>query len=219
MYIIMLGAPGSGKGTIGEELCKKYNLMHIATGDIFRSEIKKQTELGKKANEYISHGMLVPDEVTIAMVESNIKELDGVLLDGFPRTIEQAEALKEFSKQNKKDIKAVINLNVPDDDIVTRTSSRIICPNKKCGAAFNTVFMPPKKEGICDKCGTELVKRVDDKPEIIRERLKTYHNQTEPLIDYYQKENLLETIDINIYDEQTKEKTTQTAIERIESRM
>ena len=219
MYIIMLGAPGSGKGTIGAEICKKYNLKHIATGDIFRNEIKKQTELGIKANEYISKGQLVPDEVTISMVENNIRELEGVLLDGFPRTIFQAESLLKFCEENNKEIKAVINLNVPDEDIVTRTSSRVICPNKECGAAFNTVFMPPKQEGICDKCGSELIHRPDDKPEVIKDRLKVYHNQTEPLIDFYKKNNLLETIDINIYDENVKEKTTETAIERIEKRM
>ena len=218
MYIVMLGAPGSGKGTIGNELCNKYNLEHIATGDIFRNEIKNQTDLGKKANEYISQGKLVPDEVTIAMVESNIKELNGVLLDGFPRTIQQAEALKDFVSKNNKEIVAVINLNVPDEDIVTRTSSRVICPNKECGAAFNTVFMPPKVEGICDKCGSELTKRVDDNPETIRQRLNVYHKETEPLIHFYENEGLLETIDINIYDENVKEKTTGIAVERINGR-
>lgn len=219
MYIIMLGAPGSGKGTIGAEICKHYNLKHIATGDIFRNEIKNQTELGKKANEFISQGKLVPDEVTIAMVESNIKDLPGALLDGFPRTLEQAEALKKFVNENNKEIVAVINLNVPDEDIVTRTSSRVICPNKECGAAFNTVFMPPKVEGICDKCGTKLVKRVDDNPDTIKDRLSVYHAQTEPLIEFYKNEELLETIDINIYDENVKEKTTEKAIERIKNRL
>ena len=218
MYIIMLGAPGSGKGTIGNEICNKYNLTHIATGDIFRNEIKNQTELGKKANEYISQGKLVPDEVTVAMVESNIKELDGVLLDGFPRTIQQAEALKDFVSKNNKEIVAVINLNVPDEDIVTRTSSRVICPNKECGAAFNTVFMPPKVEGKCDRCGSDLTKRVDDNPDTIRQRLNVYHKETEPLIHFYKKEGLLETIDINIYDENVKDKTTGTAVERINRR-
>ena len=201
MYIIMLGAPGSGKGTIGNELCDNYGLTHIATGDIFRNEIKNQTDLGKKASEYISKGQLVPDEITVSMVESNIKEIDDVLLDGFPRTIEQAEALKVFCAENNKRIVSVINLNVPDEDIVTRTSSRVTCPNKECGASFNTVFMPPKVEGKCDRCGTELVKRPDDNPDTIRERLKTYHDETEPLIDFYKKEELLENIDINIYDE------------------
>ena len=218
MYIIMLGAPGSGKGTIGAEICNEFGLKHVATGDIFRNEIKNQTDLGKKASEYISQGKLVPDEITIAMVESNIKDLQGVLLDGFPRTTDQAEALKRFMEENNKDLVAVINLNVPDDDIVKRTSSRVICPNKSCGASFNTVFMPPKVEGICDKCGSKLIKREDDNPDTIRDRLQIYHDQTEPLIEYYKNEKLLETIDIDIYIEDIKERTTAEAIKRINER-
>ncbi|MBR3133884.1 MAG: adenylate kinase [Clostridia bacterium] len=218
MYIIMLGAPGSGKGTIGAEICNEFGLKHVATGDIFRNEIKNQTELGKKASEYISQGKLVPDEITIAMVESNIKDLQGVLLDGFPRTTDQAEALKAFMKENNKELVAVINLNVPDEDIVKRTSSRVICSNKNCGASFNTVFMPPKVEGICDKCGSKLTKREDDNPDTIRERLQIYHDQTEPLIEYYKNEELLETIDIDIYIEDIKERTTAEAIKRINER-
>lgn len=218
MYIIMLGAPGSGKGTIGAEICNEFGLKHVATGDIFRNEIKNQTELGKKASEYISQGKLVPDEITIAMVESNIKDLQDVLLDGFPRTTDQAEALKAFMKENNKELVAVINLNVPDEDIVKRTSSRVICSNKNCGASFNTVFMPPKVEGICDKCGSKLTKREDDNPDTIRERLQIYHDQTEPLIEYYKNEELLETIDIDIYIEDIKERTTAEAIKRINER-
>ena len=125
MYIIMLGAPGSGKGTIGNEICNEFNLTHLATGDIFRDELKRQTELGKKASEYISNGQLVPDEVTVAMVEGKLEQLDGVLLDGFPRTVAQADALKEYLESKGKSITAVIELNVPDEDIVKRTSSRI----------------------------------------------------------------------------------------------
>lgn len=219
MYIIMLGAPGSGKGTIGKGIYNKFNLVHLATGDIFRDEIKHETELGKKANEYISKGQLVPDEVTIAMVEGKIEKLDNVLFDGFPRTIEQAETLKNYLESKGKSITAVIDLNVPDEDIVKRTSSRIICPNKECGAAFNTIFMPPKEEGICDNCGTKLVKREDDNPETIRKRLAIYHEQTESLIDYYNKENLLEKIDVNIYSPTTREDTTGEAIRRIENRL
>lgn len=217
MYIIMLGAPGSGKGTIGGEICKHFKLKHLATGDIFRNEIKKETELGKKANEYISHGKLVPDEVTIAMVESHIKDIDGVLFDGFPRTIKQAESLKAFLKEKGAKVNAVINLDVPDDDIVKRTSSRVICPNKGCGASFNTVFMPPKVEGICDYCGTKLIRRHDDDPETISHRIKVYHNETEPLIEYYKKEGLLSVIDVDIYDPETKQKTTNKAISIIDN--
>ena len=219
MYIIMLGAPGSGKGTIGKEICDKFNLVHLSTGDIFRDEIKRETELGKKANEYISKGQLVPDEITIAMVQGKVEKLDGVLLDGFPRTIEQAEALKKYLEHKEKSVTAVIELNVPDEDIVKRTSSRIVCPNKECGTAFNTIFMPPKVEGICDNCGTELVKRADDNPDTIRKRLGIYHAETENLIDYYNKEQLLEKIDINIYSPTTREDSTAEAIRRIEERL
>ncbi len=219
MYIIMLGAPGTGKGTIGNEICEKYNLTHLATGDIFRDEIKRETPLGKKANEYISKGELVPDEVTIAMVEGKLNEMKDVLLDGFPRTIAQAEALKEYLNKNNKNITAVINLNVPDEDIIKRTSSRVICSNKECGASYNTIFMPPKVEGICDKCGSPLIKRKDDNPETIKERLNVYYKNTQPLIDYYEKEGLLESIDINIYLENTKEVTTEKAIKIIDGRL
>lgn len=219
MYIIMLGAPGTGKGTIGNEICKHYNLIHLATGDIFRNEIKNQTELGKKANEYISKGQLVPDEVTISMCESYLDKSDNILLDGFPRTMKQAEALKEYLDERNKKITAVIDLCVPDEDIVIRTSSRIICSNKECGASFNTVFMKPKIEGICDICGSKLIKRPDDNPETIRKRLATYHEQTEPLIDFYINAGLLEKIDINIYSETTREDTTRKAITKIDARL
>ena len=218
MYIIMLGAPGTGKGTIGNELCKKYNLVHLATGDIFRDEIKRETELGKKANEYISKGELVPDEITIAMVEGKLDRLENVLLDGFPRTIPQAEALDKYLKEKNKKITAVINLKVPDEDIIKRTSSRVICSNKECGASFNTIFMPPKVEGICDVCGSPLIKRKDDEPETIKERLNVYYKNTEPLIVYYTKVGLLEGIDINIYLEDTKERTTTAAVKIIDER-
>ena len=219
MYIIMLGAPGSGKGTIGAEICNKFNLNHLATGDIFRDEIKNQTELGKKAEEYTSKGALVPDEITIAMVEGKLDKLDSVLLDGFPRTIEQAEALKSYLNEKGKNITAVIDLQVPDEDLVKRTSSRLICSNKDCGASFNTIFMPPKVEGICDKCGSPLIKRKDDNPDTIRDRLSVYHKNTEPLIDYYKKEGLLEEISINIYSPTTKEDTTAKAVSKIGARI
>lgn len=219
MYIIMLGAPGSGKGTIGNELCDHFNLTHVATGDIFRDEIKRQTELGKKASEYISNGKLVPDEVTIAMVEGKLDQLEGVLLDGFPRTVHQADALKEYLSSKGKAITAVVDLEVPDEDIVKRTTSRVICTNKQCGASFNTVFMPPKVEGICDRCGSELTTRADDNEETIRKRLETYHGETEPLIQYYKNEGLLEEVKIDIYSPTTKEDTTKASIEKIESRV
>lgn len=219
MLIIMLGAPGSGKGTIGEEICKHYNLIHIATGDIFRDEIKRQTELGKKANEYISKGMLVPDEIVIGMVKNKLEENENALLDGFPRTINQAISLDKYLSENNKKITAVINLQVPDKDIITRTSSRVICSNKECGASFNTVFMKPKKEGICDICGSKLIKRADDNPETIEKRLNVYHKNTEPLENYYKERKVFEGIDINIYNPTTREDTTREALKRIDSRL
>ena len=218
MYIIMLGAPGTGKGTIGNEICKKYNLVHLATGDIFRDEMKRKTELGMKAEEYISKGELVPDSVTIKMVEGKLDKLDNVLLDWFPRTIPQAKALNEYLNKTNKKITAVINLNVPDEDIIKRTSSRVICSNKDCGASYNTIFMPPKVEGICDICGSPLIKRKDDNPETIKERLQVYYKNTKPLIEFYEKMGLLESIYINIYSETTKEDTTKKAVEIIEKR-
>ena len=153
------------------------------------------------------------------MCESYLDKSDNVLLDGFPRTIHQAEALKEYLANKGKSVTAVIDLNVPDEDIVVRTSSRIICSNKECGAVFNTVFMKPKVEGICDVCGSKLIKRPDDNPDTIRKRLETYHKQTEPLIEFYEKEGLLEKIDINIYSETTKEDTTRKSVEKIDARI
>ena len=180
--------------------------------------MKRKTELGMKAEEYISKGELVPDSVTIKMVEGKLDKLDNVLLDGFPRTIPQAEALNEYLNKTNKKITAVINLNVPDEDIIKRTSSRVICSNKDCGALYNTIFMPPKVEGICDICGSPLIKRKDDNPETIKERLQVYYKNTKPLIEFYEKMGLLESIYINIYSETTKEDTTKKAVEIIEKR-
>lgn len=219
MYIIMLGAPGSGKGTIGRSICEEFNLTHVATGDIFREEIKNNTELGKKAQEYMNKGELVPDSVTIAMVENKLDSLDGVLLDGFPRTIDQAEALKKYLDNKGKSVTAVIELDVPDEDIIKRTSHRVICSNKDCGASYNTIFMPSKVPGICDVCGSELTTRKDDNPETIKQRLVTYHENTEPLIDYYTKQGLLENIKIDIYSPTTREDTTAESIKRIKNRI
>lgn len=219
MYIIMLGAPGTGKGTIGSELCDKFNLTHLSTGDIFREEIKNQTELGKLADTYMSNGKLVPDEITVEMVEHKLDKLEGVLLDGFPRTISQAESFKKYLQSKDKKVNIVINLDIPDEDIIKRTSRRVVCSNKECKASFNTIFMPPKIEGICDKCGSKLIKRADDNPETIKQRLDVYHEETEPLISYYINEGLLENIEIDIYSPTTKEDTTNKAIEEVKKRM
>jgi len=206
MNIILLGGPGAGKGTQAQLLTSKLNIPHISTGDIFRSNIKEGTELGKIAKEYIDQGKLVPDEITVEIVKDRIMKSDckdGFLLDGFPRTIPQAEYLdKELNKMGK-DIDYVINIDVPDDIIVKRMAGRRVCP--KCGASYHIDNNPTKVENICDKCGENVIQREDDKRETVLERLKTYHMQTEPLIEYYNNKNKIITINgINSIDEINK---------------
>lgn len=196
MKIVMLGAPGAGKGTQADKIAEKYNIPHISTGDIFRSNIKAGTELGKKAKSFIDQGLLVPDEVTIGMLLDRIHEVDcenGYILDGFPRTIPQAESLTAALKENGEAIDFALDVEVPDANIVNRMAGRRAC--LKCGATYHTEFAAPKKEGICDKCGSELVLRDDDKPETVQKRLEVYHEQTHPLIDYYKKKGVLHAID------------------------
>ena len=196
MKIVMLGAPGAGKGTQADKIAEKYNIPHISTGDIFRSNIKAGTELGKKAKSFIDQGLLVPDEVTIGMLLDRIHEADcenGYILDGFPRTIPQAESLTAALKENGEAIDFALDVEVPDANIVNRMAGRRAC--LKSGATYHTEFAAPKKEGICDKCGSELVLRDDDKPETVQKRLEVYHEQTHPLIDYYKKKGVLHAID------------------------
>ena len=196
MKIIMLGAPGAGKGTQAKKIAAKYGIPHISTGDIFRANIKYGTELGKKAKTYMDQGMLVPDDLTVDLVTDRIHKDDcknGYVLDGFPRTIPQAEALdKALSAMNEK-LDHAIEVNVPDENIVKRMSGRRACLN--CGATYHVVHAPTKVENICDMCGGELILRDDDKPETVLKRLGIYHNQTKPLIDYYKEEGILTTID------------------------
>lgn len=198
MYIVMLGAPGTGKGTIGKILSKDLNLVHISTGDIFREQINKGTELGKKIQSYIESGALVPDDVTIETVKTRLLEQDvenGAILDGFPRTVTQAEALRDFLKENKPGAKRVaIELDVPDDEIIRRVVNRLICSNKTCGAIYNKETKPPKKENICDVCGSELKRRDDDNKETVTKRLGIYHQNSRDLIDFYRKNNALYSI-------------------------
>ena len=196
MKIVMLGAPGAGKGTQADKIAEKYNIPHISTGDIFRSNIKAGTELGKKAKSFIDQGLLVPDEVTIGMLLDRIHEADcenGYILDGFPRTIPQAESLTAALEENGEAIDFALDVEVPDANIVNRMAGRRAC--LKCGATYHTEFAAPKKEGICDKCGSKLVLRDDDKPETVQKRLEVYHEQTHPLIDYYKKKGVLHAID------------------------
>lgn len=196
MKIIMLGAPGAGKGTQAKQIASKYEIPHISTGDIFRANIKNGTDLGKKAKEYMDQGLLVPDELTCDLVMDRIQQDDcknGFVLDGFPRTIPQAEALDAALSKIGESMDYAIDVDVPDENIVNRMSGRRACLN--CGATYHLVAIPPKKEGICDSCGSELVLREDDKPETVQKRLDVYHDQTQPLIDYYKKQNILKTVD------------------------
>ncbi len=196
MKIIMLGAPGAGKGTQAKQIAGKYSIPHISTGDIFRANIKNGTELGKKAKEYMDQGLLVPDELTCDLVVDRIGQDDcknGFVLDGFPRTIPQAEALTNALNELGQKIDYAIDVDVPDENIVKRMSGRRAC--LECGATYHVVSIPPKKEGICDACGSELVLRDDDKPETVQKRLDVYHEQTQPLIDYYKKAGILKSVD------------------------
>lgn len=196
MKIVMLGAPGAGKGTQAIKIADKYDIPHISTGDIFRANIKGGTELGQKAKSYIDKGELVPDEVTIGMLLDRIAQDDcknGYVLDGFPRTIPQAESLTEALKSQDDQIDFALNIDVPDEAIIERMSGRRACP--KCGATYHIVYAAPKTENICDKCGTELIIRSDDKPETVKDRLNVYHQQTEPLIAYYKAAGVLREVD------------------------
>ena len=196
MKIIMLGAPGAGKGTQAEKICAKYNIPHISTGDIFRANIKNNTELGQKAKSYMDKGELVPDELVVDLVVDRIKADDctnGYVLDGFPRTIPQAEALDAALAAINDKVDYAINVEVPDENIINRMSGRRACV--ACGATYHIVHIPTKVEGVCDKCGAELILRDDDKPETVKNRLNVYHEQTQPLIDYYTAKNILHEVD------------------------
>ena len=196
MKIIMLGAPGAGKGTQAKQIASKYEIPHISTGDIFRANIKNGTELGKKAKEFMDQGLLVPDELTCDLVMDRIQEDDcknGFVLDGFPRTIPQAEALTAALEKIGQKMDFAIDVDVPDENIVNRMSGRRACLD--CGATYHIVAIPPKQEGVCDNCGSKLVLRDDDKPETVQKRLDVYHEQTQPLIDYYNKAGILKSVD------------------------
>ncbi len=196
MKIIMLGAPGAGKGTQAKMIAEKYSIPHVSTGDIFRANIKNGTELGKKAKEYMDAGKLVPDELTVKILLDRVAQddcKDGYVLDGFPRTIPQAEVLEDALNKLGDKIDYAINVDVPDENIVRRMSGRRAC--LKCGATYHIEHIPPKQEGICDTCGSELVLRDDDKPETVLNRLKVYHDQTQPLIDFYTERNVLKSVD------------------------
>lgn len=196
MRIVLLGPPGAGKGTQAKLIVEKYNIPHISTGDIFRKNIKEMTPLGIKAKEYIDKGQLVPDELTVDIVKDRIQEDDcknGFLLDGFPRTVAQADALSEVLEELGTKLDSVININVDENNLIVRLSGRRVCP--KCGASFHVVFNPPKQEGICDYCGAQIVQRADDSEETVKNRLSVYNKQTQPLIEYYTNNGLIKNID------------------------
>jgi adenylate kinase len=191
MNIIMLGAPGTGKGTIAKILEAQLGLPQVSTGDIFRKLIKEGTELGKLADSYISKGNLVPDDVTIKIVEERLGQDDvntGVILDGFPRTVKQAEELDKILEKQGKKVDLVINLSTPEEEIIERIVNRRVCSNQECKAVYNLKMQPPKVEGKCDKCGSDLISRKDDNEETIKSRLANYFELTSPLVDYYEKQ-------------------------------
>ena len=196
MKIIMLGAPGAGKGTQAKMIAAKYGIPHVSTGDIFRANIKNGTELGKKAKTYMDAGQLVPDSLTVDLLIDRISQADcanGYVLDGFPRTIPQAQCLEDALAARGEAVDYAINVEVPDSNIVNRMGGRRACVT--CGATYHIVHIPPKTEGICDKCGSELILRDDDKPETVQNRLKVYHEQTQPLIDFYSAKGVLKEVD------------------------
>ena len=196
MKNIMLGAPGAGKGTQAKKIAAKYDIPHISTGDIFRANIKNGTELGNKAKTYMDQGLLVPDELVVDLVVDRVKQEDcknGYVLDGFPKTIPQAEALDKALAAIGEKMDYAIDVDVPDENIVHRMSGRRACVG--CGATYHLEYAPTKTEGICDACGKELILRDDDKPETVKKRLGVYHEQTQPLIDYYTNAGILKTVD------------------------
>ena len=196
MKIIMLGAPGAGKGTQAKMIAAKYQIPHISTGDIFRANIKNGTELGMEAKKYMDQGQLVPDELTVKILLDRVAQPDcseGYVLDGFPRTIPQAEVLDNALNKLGDSIDFAIDVDVPDENIVRRMSGRRACLS--CGATYHIEHIPPKQEGVCDTCGQPLVLRDDDKPETVLKRLKVYHEQTQPLIDFYTKKGVLRSVD------------------------
>jgi adenylate kinase len=212
-YIILLGPPASGKGTQAARLEDKLEIPHVASGDLFRYNLKNETELGLKAKTYMDKGELVPDDVTIAMVLDRLSREDcddGALLDGFPRTIPQAEALNRALAEEGESIDLVLNIQVPEDVLIKRVTGRRLC--RQCGASYHLEYKPPEEPGVCDKCGGELYQRDDDTKETARKRLEVYREQTQPLVDYYSAKDLL----VNIDGDQSIDEVTESLLEAIE---
>ena len=202
MFFIILGAQGTGKGTVAGIISKSIGLPQVSTGDIFRQNISEKTELGIEADKYISKGNLVPDNITVPMVEDRLTWEDaknGVILDGFPRTIEQAEKLDEILSKNGKKVDLVVNLVTPKEELIDRMLTRRVCTNQECKATYNTKLNPPKREGICDRCGSPLKQREDDSdPKAIERRLEIYEEKTSPLVQYYDKKGVLKTETVSL---------------------
>lgn len=200
MIIIMLGAPGTGKGTVGNLLAEKLGIPHISSGEIFRSYINSDDEIGKEVKSYVSEGKLVPDELTIRILEKRLQEPDtkkGCILDGYPRTVVQAESLDALLKKQNRSVKVAVNLSLSDDEIVDRITKRRSCPNVDCREIYNLDFRKPKVENVCDKCGSTLIIREDDNETTVRKRLENYHNISENLIEFYQHKDILYTVKLN----------------------
>lgn len=195
MNFIFLGPPGSGKGTQAKRVCRELDILHLSTGDVLREAVKKGTDLGKKAKGFMLSGELVPDNIIVGVIEDKLKagELDaGFVLDGFPRTEPQAEALKRMMEKNSKNIDLAILLDVPDEEVIRRLSGRFFCP--QCNTGYNYPAKLPRKEGVCDECGTKLMRRPDDEENVVRNRLEVYKEQTEPIVDFYEKESVLSRV-------------------------
>ena len=218
MIIIMLGAPASGKGSVAAILSEKLNIMSISSGDIFREYISEGGEIGKKLNEYITKGELVPDEIVLEMIGDRLNQPDvqnGVILDGFPRTVVQAEALNNMLEKQNRNIDLVVNLETPEEEILERVTNRRICSNKDCKAVFNTVLTPPKKDGICDKCGSKLYQRDDDTYDKAKNRLDVYKKETAPLVNFYEKTGVLYTTTLSTAINRMKDEVASDVLKKL----
>ena len=220
MIIIMLGAPATGKGSVAEILSKEYGIPAISSGDIFRKHISEKTEIGELLNSYISKGNLVPDEIVLRMLDERLKEPDvknGAILDGFIRTVAQAEAFDKMLKEENKKLDIVVNLETPEDEILERIVNRRVCTNKNCKSTYNLVLHPSKQEGICDKCGSPLEQRDDDTLEKAKNRLAVYHKETEPLVEYYAKTGALYSTTLSARINRLKDEVAKDVIEHLKN--
>ena len=221
MIIIMLGAPATGKGSVSAILSEEYGIPAISSGDIFRKHISEKTEIGELLNSYMSKGELVPDEIVLRMLDERLKEPDvknGAILDGFIRTVAQAEAFDKMLKEENKEIDIVVNLETPEDEILERITNRRVCTNKDCKSVYNIVLHPSKVDGICDKCGSKLEQRDDDTLEKAKNRLEVYHKETEPLVEYYSKTGALYTTTLSSRINRMKDEVAKDVVEYLSNK-